>query len=231
MAQPVTLTAQKRSRTVSQVRQAGYIPGVIYGHGISNENVEVESRQFSRVLSTAGYTTLVNVAVGDQKHTVLIREVQFHPLKDQVVHIDFYQVRLDEKVRTQVPLEFIGESAAVEDLGGVLVKSLSEVDLEALPQNLPHDLKVDISVLTDFEKAVHVSDLTVPEGVELFHEPGDVIAVVQPPRSEQELESLAEETKEDVAAVEVVSEKKEEGETEEADVAAAAEPQKKEGDQ
>lgn len=212
----MALSAQKRHKTPQQIRRAGYIPAVIYGHGVANESVEVESRQFGRVFSATGYTTLVNLAVGEKQHTVLIREVQFHPLKDQVLHIDFYQVRLDEKVKANVPLEFIGESVAVKDAGGVLVKSLSEVELEALPQDLPRDIKVDISVLTDFEKAIHVSDLSVPKGVELFHEPEEVVALVQPPRSEQELESLSEEAKEDVAAVEVVSDKeKEEEPTEE----------------
>lgn len=225
MAQKIAISAQKREKSPGQVRRAGYIPGVIYGHGIKNENVEVEGRQFSRVFSAAGYTTLVNVAVGTQQHTVLIREVQFHPLKDEVLHVDFYQVRLDEKVKASVPLDFIGESTAVKDAAGVLVKSVSEVELEALPQNLPRDLKVDISVLTDFEKVIHVSDLIVPEGVELLHQPEDVVALVQPPRSEQELESLSEEAKEDVAAVEVVSDKeKEEEPTEEGATLEAAAP-------
>lgn len=213
MAGKFHIKGEKREKTSAQVRAAGGVPGVLYGHGITNQAVQVDLKEFTKIFSQTGYTALVSLSVGNSDHNVLVREVQFHPLKDHISHVDFYQVRLDEKVRAEVPLNFIGESAAVKDLSGVLVKSIDALDVEALPQDLPHNIAVDISKLATFESAIHVSDLAVPHGVHVFTEPDTVVALVQAPRSEAELESLAEEVKEDVAAVEAV-EKKEAAEEE-----------------
>lgn len=215
MADTVQIKGEKREKTAAQTRAAGAIPAVLYGHGIKNQAIAVDGKHFTKIFGQTGYTTLLNLSVGKTAHNVLVREVQFHPLKDQITHVDFYQVRLDEKVRAEVPLHFVGESLAVKDLAGVLVKSLDTLDLEALPQDLPHDIPVDITKLKDFESVIHVADLKVPAGVHVFTDAQAVVALVQPPRSEQELKSLAEEVKEDVAAVETV-EKKEEAEEGEA---------------
>lgn len=216
MPEKFQIQGEAREKTSAQVRAAGGVPGVLYGHGIKNQAVQVDLKQFTKIFSQTGYTTLINLAVGVTNHNVIVREVQFHPLRDQITHVDFYQVRLDEKVRAEVPLSFTGESAAVKDLGGVLVKSIDALDLEALPQDLPHNIPVDISTLKDFESTIHVSDLDLPKGVHIFTEPETVVALVQAPRSEAELESLAEEVTEDVAAVETV-EKKPEAEAEPAE--------------
>ena len=228
MAEKINITGESRSKTTAQTRAAGAIPGILYGHGIENQSVQVDAKEFTKIFSQTGYTTLISLAIGKTAHNVLVREVQFHPLKDLITHVDFYQVRLDEKVRAEVPLSFTGEAPAVKDLGGVLVKSIDAVDLEAFPQDLPHTIPVDISSLKDFESIIHVSDLDVPSGITLFTEPETVVAVVQAPRSEAELESLAEEVTEDVAAVETV-EKKAEAEEEPAEGAGeeSAEPEKK----
>lgn len=226
MAEKFEIKGDQREKTVAQVRAAGAVPGVLYGHGIKNQAVQVDLKQFTKVFGQTGYTTLINLQIGSTNHNVLVREVQFHHLMGQITHVDFYQVRLDEKVRAEVPLSFEGESAAVKDLSGVLVKSIDALDLEALPQDLPHNIAVDISTLTDFESVIHVSDLTIPKGIHVFTEPETVVALVQAPRTEAELESLAEEVKEDVAAVEAV-EKKETTEEEAAEGAEGAAPAEK----
>lgn len=223
MAGKFQIKGEKREKTSAQVRAAGGVPGVLYGHGIKNQAVQVDLKEFTKIFSQTGYTTLVSLAVGNVDHNVLVREVQFHPLKDHISHVDFYQVRLDEKVRAQVPLNFIGEAAAIKDLSGVLVKSIDVLDLEALPQDLPHNIAVDISALATFESAIHVADLSLPKGVHVFTAPETVVALVQAPRSEAELKSLAEEVKEDVAAVEAV-EKKETTEEDPAEGAAGEAP-------
>ncbi len=207
MAEKIQIIGEAKLKTSAQVRASGHIPGVLYGHAVKNQVVQVDRKAFTKAFSQIGYTTLVNLKVGSQAHDVLVREVQFHPLRDEITHVDFYQVRLDEKVRAEVPLAFEGESPAVKDLGGVLVKSIDALDLEAFPQDLPHTIPVDITVLKDFEAVIHVSDLKVPSTITVFTEPTTVVALVQPPRSEAELESLAEEVKEDVAAVESVEKK------------------------
>jgi large subunit ribosomal protein L25 len=208
MAVSIQLEAASRAGTPQQIRAKGAIPGILYGHGVKNEVVQIDSKAFRTAFAKSGYTTLVNLQVKGKTHTVLIREVQHHPLRDEIDHVDFYQVRLDEKVRAEVPLNFVGESIAVKDLNGVLVRNMDTLDLEALPQDLPHDIEVDIAALKDFEAVIHVSDLKIPAGITLFHEPEDVVAVVQAPRSEQELEALSEEATEDVEAVETIGKEK-----------------------
>lgn len=208
MADISHLKATPRTGTVNHIRHRGGIPGVVYGHGIQNEQIQVESRAFEKVLSQTGLTTLLKLSVEDRDHNVIIREVQYHPVSGLPLHIDFYQVRMDEKVRAEVPLHLVGEAPAVKDLGGVMVRNIDELDIEALPADLPHDIAVDITQLKTFDDVIHVSDLKLPKGVTAFNDPADVVALVQPPRTEEELASLAEEVSEDVEAVEGI--KKEE---------------------
>lgn len=214
MATPVKLTAQTREGSAKTARHAGAVPAVLYGHGLGAKSVQVDAITFGKIYDQTGETALIRLDTGDgAEHNVLIRDVQRHPLKDTIMHIDFYQVRMDEKIEADVPLTFVGEAPAVKDLGGVFVHPMDEVHLEALPQNLPHDIEVDISSLDSFEKVIHVSDLHVPEGVELDHEQDEVVALVQEPKSQEELDAeLAEEVKEDVEGVEGVTEKAEETE-------------------
>lgn len=205
MAEVFTITAQTRDSRIGELRRAGNIPAVLYGHGIEPKSVSVEIREFMKLLPKAGYTTIVNVKLDDATvHPVFIRAVQFHPVKSTVVHIDFYQVRMDEKVTANVPLKFVGESPAVKEMAGTLVRSMDELEVEALPSDLPHELEVDISALKDFDTQLHVSNIILPKGVVALAEADEVIALVQPPRSEAEMDSLSEEVKEDVEAVEGV---------------------------
>lgn len=187
------------------VRGRGQIPAVVYGHNLPSKSIAVDAKAFSKVWRAAGATSLINLAMADKaEHTVLVRDIQHHPVKGNVIHVDFYQVRLDELIKAKVPLKFIGEADAVKNQGGVLVRSLDEIELEALPADLPHDIEVDISVLDNFEKVIHVADLALPAGVKHFHQEQDIVALVQAPRTEAELEALKTEVKEEVAAVEGV---------------------------
>ncbi|MEX1111906.1 MAG: 50S ribosomal protein L25, partial [Candidatus Andersenbacteria bacterium] len=150
MAKRYNLTAGIRADKATKTRHGGSIPGVLYGHGLESKSVQVGEKEFNRVFSETGSTSLVMLTIDDTEHPVLIREVQYHPLKGNVMHIDFYQVRMDEEITAAVPLTFVGESAAVKDKGGVLVRSMDSVEVEALPQNLPHDIEIDISLLKTF---------------------------------------------------------------------------------
>jgi len=208
MAQRFQLKAGLRQGKSRALRHQDIIPAVLYGHGLKNQTLQIDGKTFTKIFKAAGHTSLIDLSLASAKHTVLIREVQYHPLKGNMLHVDFYQVRLDEKINTHVPLAFIGESSAVKDQGGVLIRNLDEVELEALPQDLPHDIKVDISVLDVFDQPIRVSDLTLPPGVTLLHELDEVVALVQPPRSEEELEAELEEVTEDIASVEGVKEEK-----------------------
>lgn len=203
------LEASARSNHPQAILRAGSIPAILYGHGIKNQPLQLDGKAFAKVWPVAGSTTLIMLKIGSTEHPVLIREVQLHPLHDSVRHIDFLQVRMDEKIKARVPLVFTGQSAAVKDLNGVLVRSHDELEVEALPQDLPHDISINISSLTDFEKVIHVKDITLPAGVSVLTAADEVIALVQPPRSEEELKALSEEVKEDVTAVEGVEKKEE----------------------
>lgn len=221
MANQAKLKAEVRTKHVQAVRREDKIPAIIYGYGIKeNIDLQVDSKSLANIFNEAGHTSLISLAVKADKeakpHTVLIREVQIHPVRSTILHVDFYQPRLDQVITAQVRLKFVGEAPAVKDAGGVLVRTVEEVEVEALPADLPHDIEVDISILSDFEKVIHMSDLVLPDKVKLNHEVTEPVALVQPPRTEEELEALEEEVSEDVEGVEGVEEKEEgeEGEDE-----------------
>jgi len=212
MANKLTLQAKVRTRAPKVVRREKAIPGVLYGHGIDAQSIEFDEVAFLRVYRAAGETSLVQLDLGDgEEHNVIVRDLQRHPVRDNVLHVDLYQVRLDEKISAHVPLDFTGVAPAVKDLGGVFVHPISELEVEAFPQNIPHNIQVDISSLDSFDKVIHVSDITAPEGVEVLHEADEVVALVQAPKSQEEIDAeLAAEVTEDVEGVEGVADKPEE---------------------
>ena len=130
----VPLTAQKRTvlgRKVKTLRLEGVIPAHVFGHKIKTEHIQVKTGDFSKVYDAAGETGIVDLAVDNQKKPVLIRNVQIHPVTDEPLHIDFYQVNLAEKVKVNVPLEVVGEAPAVEKKIGLLLTPVSELEIEA----------------------------------------------------------------------------------------------------
>lgn len=223
------LSGTTRAGSVRSVRKAGLVPAVLYGHGLPSQNIQIEPKPFAKTFASAGYSSLVNLTVdGGKEHTVLIRDIQLHPLKPAVVHVDFYQVKMDEEIEAKVPLKLINESPAVRDLSGVLVRNIDELEISALPVNLPHNIEVDISVLTDFTKVIRISDIVLPPGVVIRHDAEETVLLVQEPRSEKEIEQLSEEVKEDVEAVEGVKKEEPAEEGEEGGAEAETKTDKKE---
>lgn len=211
--QAIQLNVSARNAGARQTRSAGKIPAVIYGHGIKSDVVQVDAKEFIKAFRQAGHTLLVDLSLDGKEHNVLIKEVQIHPLSDNFLHVDFYQVRMDETVKADVTLSFIGESGAVKDLGGVFIRNIDSVEVEALPKDLPRELVVDISGLTGFDAVIRIADITLPAGVVVHSDAAAVICLVQAPRTEEEMAQLNEEVKEDVEAVEGVADKKVEDET------------------
>lgn len=185
----------------------GYIPGVLYGPGIENVVLEVDSKEFEKTFKEIGETSLVVLDSGKNKYKVLIHETQRDPLTGKIIHVDFYQPNLKEEVEVAIPLIFEGEPPAVKDLGGTLVKNILEIDVKALPEKLPHDIKVDVGGLMTFDDAVLVKDLKVPDGVKILKDLEETVALVTP--IEDVEEDLGKPIDEDVESVEKVETKKE----------------------
>lgn len=189
-------------KKVKQLRRRQRVPAVIYGHGLTSQAVDVDRRDFQSVWLQAGSSSLVDLAIDQTPPVkVLIQAVQQHPIRNTVEHVDFYRVKMNEKLQADIELDFIGESPAVKEQGGILVRALDRIKVECLPGDLVHRIEVDISRLKRFEDRLHVSDLTAPPGLAILEKPDEVVASVTAPRSESELEALSTKVEEDVSAV------------------------------
>src|SRR3989338_3754278 len=210
------LQLQAETRTLegastNSLRREGLIPAELYGHGIPNAHLRVKRNEFEKLFRKAGESTIVELLTQDgSKHNVLVHDVQKHFLTGSVIHIDFYEVSMTEKLIATIALEFIGESKAVKELGGTLVKIIDEVEVECLPADLPHNLPVDISNIKTFDDVITAGQIPLPSGVTLVTPPDETVVKVQPPR-EVEAE-LSAPVVEDVASVGTVEKKKEDEE-------------------
>jgi len=209
------LTAKIRKeigKSVNSLRESGRIPAIVYGHKVKNILLDLDEKEFIRVFKTAGESSLIELDVEGEKEKrpVLVHEMQKDSVTDKIIHIDFFQASLKEKVEVKVALAFEGVSLAVKELGGTLVKNISEIEVKALPQNLPHEIKVSIDRLNTFEDHILVKDLNLPKDVEVGASPDEIVASVSAPaKVEEELAKEIEEKVEDVEKVEK-KEKKEE---------------------
>lgn len=184
------LSVQKRDvlgKKVSAMRAEGVIPAELYGHGLENLHLGVPAKEFKKALDAAGESSVVTLNVGDQKLPVLIYDVQYHPVTGEVTHVDFYQVRMDEKITASIEVEFIGDAPAVKAVNGILVKAMQEIEVEALPGDLPSGIKVDLSVLADIGNSIYVKDLKFDKGVRVLVSPDTVVATITAPMAEEEV--------------------------------------------
>jgi large subunit ribosomal protein L25 len=181
------------AKAVGALRRAGNMPAVLYGKGKENQNLTVSVHDFEKMYREAGTSSIVLLEIeGNGNKNVLVQDVAYDAYTSKPEHADFYEVSMTEKITTSIPLVFIGDSAAVIDMDGTLSTNKDEIEIECLPADLPHNIEVDVSVLVDFEQAIHVSDLMVPTGVEIKDDPEETVATVEPPRSEEELAELEE---------------------------------------
>ncbi len=210
----IVIQATRRTVTgkkVGALRRAGKLPGVLYGHQTESTPILMELRDASRVLAHASSSQLITVNLDGKEFATLVREKQRDFIKGTLLHVDFQVVSLTEKIRTTVGIELSGTSPAVKDYNGVVVQELDEVEVEALPQDLPEKIVVDISGLTKIGDAVYVRDLSIPTGIEILNEPDEVVVIVTGAAPEISEEEMAEE----IAEPEVIERgKKEEEEIE-----------------
>ncbi len=203
------LTVTKREITgkkVKKLRKEGLLPGNVYGKGIASTSVQLPYKDFDDVFEQVGYTGLVDLELDGKTLPVLIHDTHDNPVTDQTLHVDFFQVNLKEKIKSMVPVEQVGEAQAVADKVGLVMQQISEVEVEALPDNLPENLEINVEKLAQVGDQLTVADLKAPADVTILTDPTQVIVrVAELVSKEAEVEAqaeaaAAEEAKEEGAA-------------------------------
>lgn len=195
--------AQGTKKEANLERSKGNIAAVLYGHGKPAVSLWVDRLAFEKLYAQAGESSIIDIAVDGKNHTVLVQDVSFDPLAHRAIHIDFLQVKMNEVIEVAIPLEFVGESAAVR-MGGTLIKTLEEVEVSCLPKDLPHVLEVNLGKLATYEDNLSVADIVAPKDVTILTNPETVIAAVEEPRSDEDMAALDEKVEADVTKVEGV---------------------------
>jgi large subunit ribosomal protein L25 len=202
-------------KKVSSLRREGVIPANVYGHGLDSVAIQVPKDDLVHVMRTAGRNAIVYLRLdGEEPRPTFLRQVQRNPVTDAILHADFYQISLREKVRMEVAVSLIGTAPAEQTYGGTLLHSLDRISVEGLPTDIPSVIEVDVSGLEEIDAAIHVSELSVPEGITVLTDAEQVVAKVAPPKVEEEVEAaVAEgEAPEGEEAAEAAAEGGEEGE-------------------
>jgi len=208
----ITLKAEARdiATKLDGLRKAGRIPAVFYGKKEPSTPISISTVDFLKVWKQAGESSVVVLDTPEGEKESLIHDIDFDPVKDTPRHVDFYVFEKGHKVEVEVPLEFEGVAPAIKDLGGSLVRVVHAVRVEAMPKDLPHDIKVEITSLVDFSSQILAKDIIMPSGVTLLEKPEEVIALVSAPREEKEEEAAPV----DLDAIEVEKKGKDPADTE-----------------
>ncbi len=206
------LKVEKRDieENLNSLRKSGFMPAIFYGPKDPSTPIKLTIVDFKKAWKNAGESTIISLEGKDIDADVLIHDVSLDPVTDIPIHADFYAIDKSKKLSVDVPLEFIGVSPAVKDLGAVLVKVLHSIEIEALPKDLPHNLEIDISSLVNFDSVLTAKDIKLPSGVTLIAKPDEVIASVYKP-----IEEVVETAPVDLSAIEVEKKGKEAKEGEE----------------
>src|SRR5947208_219998 len=221
MAQTVSLSAAPRQATgkgaARQARFHGKVPAVIYGHGRNAQPLELEAKALEKALQgVEPASTIIELAVDGKTVKTLIREIQRHPLRPDIIHVDFYEIHAAEKVKLKIPVHLVGSPDGVRNAGGVLDQVTREVEIEVLPENIPDRVELDVTALK-IGDSLHVRELTIPNA-KILTEADLTIATVVPPRAE-EVAAPTPEAATEVAEPELIR-KVREGEEEEGEGAA-----------
>lgn len=212
------IKAKKRAalgNATKALRRDGLIPCVLYGKKIGNTNLVVDIAEFGKVYRQAGETTLIDLEIdGGSPQKVLVQDLQVDPLSGKVIHIDFHGIDMSQKLEVAVPLKIVGESLAVKEQGGILVKALDELKVRCLPADLVHEIEVNISSLDSFGSHLRIKDIVLPQGLEAVQDLNETVITIIEPRSDAELAALTEKPEADVEAVKVIEKEKKEADEE-----------------
>src|SRR5213593_2671010 len=228
MAQIVSLVASLRQAAgkgaARQARLQGKVPAVIYGHGRETQPLEVAAQALEKALTGAEpQNTIIELALDGKKVKTLIREIQRHPLRPDIIHVDFYEIHAEEKVTLKVPVHLMGNPDGVRNAGGVLDQVTREVEIEVLPENIPDRVELDVTALK-IGDSLHVRELTIPNA-KILTEADLTIATVVPPRAE-EVAAPTPEAATEVAEPELIRKVREDEEGAEGEAAAPAAEEK-----
>ena len=216
-------------RKSKKLRKDGYVPAVLYGPKVTSTPVSLEYKDFEGVYGEAGESALISLGIQGQdtgipaESIVLIRDAVIHPVTRKFIHVDFYQVPMDEEITIAIPLVFENEAPAVKDEGAVLVRNVYELEVSALPKDLPHEITIDLSALAHTDDSILVKDLARGAGVKIEAEEDLVVATVSAPVEEE----IIQEAPEEVAPEEIKTEAEEKREEEAKEEEAAAEETEK----
>jgi large subunit ribosomal protein L25 len=181
-------------KKVAALRRGGQTPANVYGHRIDSKAVQASTMELTQLLRSMGRNSLVSLSIDGEgsPRTVMVREVMRNPLDGKMLHVDFYQVNLTEKMKAEVPVVMTGTSDAVTTYGGVLMQMVDVIHVEALPGDLPSEYTVDVSQITELEQGIHVRDLNIDETkVTVMSDPDVIVAKVAAPRLAAEEEEAA----------------------------------------
>ena len=178
----IKLSAQKREKNEKLDKKE--LAAVIYGNNVASQSLKINKMEFQKVFAAAGESNLIKLDFGSGPVNVLVKDVQKDVLKNTFTHVDFYQDNMKEKLNVEIPLHFEGESKAVKELGGTLVKELHEIKVECLPTDLVDHIVVDVSVLTTLDSMIKVGDLPLPKGMEILTELDTIVAMIEEPKAE-----------------------------------------------
>jgi len=195
-------------RKTDALRNEGKTPAVVYGFNTEPINITVDRNAAEKLYREAGDSSVIDLKVGGKEYNVLIQDIQRDVLTGFIIHVDFRSLDMTKTVETTISLIFVGEAPAVKEMGGTLVTASEEIEVRALPSKLVHEIEVNIGSLKTFDDAIRVSDLEIPEGIEVLTNAQATIASVTSPRTAEEMEALDNAVEGDVGAVEVTTEKK-----------------------
>tara|TARA_B100001142_G_scaffold288869_1_gene305309 strand:- start:2358 stop:3002 length:645 start_codon:yes stop_codon:yes gene_type:complete len=194
------ITLEKREvigKKVSNLRKNGLIPVHLYGSEVDSISLQCESLVLNKIVLQAGTNIPINVSIdGTEDQVCFVREVQYHPVKDQIIHVDFMSVNISKPVRARVPVRIEGTSPAVRTMGGTLLQPLESVTVAGLPLEIPGYLSMAAELLVDFETNLYVRDLEIPDGIEIINNESEMLASVVAPRVERERGTQSEESEE-----------------------------------
>lgn len=210
----IILEAQARSR--KEKLNADFLPAVIYGKGVAAQSLKIKKAELEKTVKVAGESNLITLKIGSDSKNVMIKDVAKDGISGKVIHTDFFEVNMKNKIQTEIPLHFIGESRVIKELAGLIIKDLNFLEIECLPNALVDHIDIDISVLREFHDQITTEDLVLPAGMTLVNTASQIIVSAIPPRIivEEVIEENVADKDKDVKGAKVATDEKSESKNE-----------------